>query len=66
MAFTASVKQENVFGSGNYLGVELNTSKYNRNIVLSTTDPYFTIALVSGDAVYSTLRFEGGGSSVVF
>ena len=37
-----SVKQENVFGSGNYLGVEVNTSKFNRQIVLSTVDPYFT------------------------
>ncbi len=36
------IKQENVFGSGNYLGVEVNTSKSNRQIVLSTIDPYFT------------------------
>ena len=58
VAFTASVKQENVFGSGNYLGVELNTSKYNRNIVLSTTDPYFTIDGVSRtfDVFYRTSR----------
>ncbi len=58
VAFTASVKQENVFGSGNYLGIELNTSKYNRNIVLSTTDPYFTIDGVSRtfDVFYRTSR----------
>ena len=37
LSLTASIKQENVFGSGNYLGVELNTSKYNRTIVLSTS-----------------------------
>ena len=36
------VRQENAFGSGNYLAVEVNTSKFNRNLVLSTTDPYFT------------------------
>ena len=36
------IKQENVFGTGNYLGVEVNTSKTNRQIVLSTVDPYFT------------------------
>ena len=36
------VKQENVFGSGNYLGVDVNTSKVNRQIVLTTVDPYFT------------------------
>ena len=36
------IKQENVFGSGNYLGVEVNTSRSNRQIVFSTIDPYFT------------------------
>lgn len=36
------IKQENVFGSGNYLGVDLNTSKTNRQLVFSTVDPYFT------------------------
>lgn len=36
------VKQENIFGTGNYLGLEVNTSKANRSLVLSTVDPYFT------------------------
>jgi outer membrane protein insertion porin family len=35
-------KQNNAFGSGNSLGLELNTSKYNRTVVISTTNPYFT------------------------
>ncbi|MDO8372573.1 MAG: outer membrane protein assembly factor BamA [Polaromonas sp.] len=35
-------KQENAFGTGNYLGLEVNTGKYNRQLVLSTVDPYFT------------------------
>ncbi|MFM2254268.1 MAG: outer membrane protein assembly factor BamA [Pseudomonadota bacterium] len=35
-------KQENAFGSGNSLGIEVNTSKSNRTLVLSTSDPYFT------------------------
>ncbi|MDZ7920464.1 outer membrane protein assembly factor BamA [Rhodoferax sp.] len=35
-------KQENAFGSGNSLGVEVNTSKTNRTVVFSTTNPYFT------------------------
>jgi len=42
VALTFGIKQENVFGSGNYLGLDINTSKYNRAIVLSTTNPYFT------------------------
>ena len=43
ISLSGSIKQENVFGSGNYLGLELNTSKYNRTVVLSTVDPYFTV-----------------------
>ena len=42
LSLSFGVKQENVFGSGNYLGVEVNTSKLNRQLVLSTVDPYFT------------------------
>jgi outer membrane protein insertion porin family len=42
LALSFGIKQENAFGSGNYLGVDINTSKYNRTYVFSTTDPYFT------------------------
>ncbi|MGV8804306.1 MAG: outer membrane protein assembly factor BamA [Polaromonas sp.] len=42
VSLSFGIKQENVFGSGNYLGVEVNTSKSNRQLVLSTIDPYFT------------------------
>ncbi|WP_298931554.1 outer membrane protein assembly factor BamA [uncultured Ramlibacter sp.] len=37
-----ALKQENAFGSGNYLGVELNTSKYNKTLAFNTVNPYFT------------------------
>ena len=47
IAFNAAIKQDNVLGSGNYLGLELNTTDYNRVIVLSTVDPYFTIDGIS-------------------
>ena len=42
IALTFGIQQENAFGSGNYLALQVNTSKYNRNYVVSTTDPYFT------------------------
>ena len=42
VSFTASVKQENVFGTGNFLGIEFNTSKSQQTISVSTVDPYFT------------------------
>jgi len=42
LGVTFGFKQDNAFGSGNSLGVEVNTSKYNRTLVFSTTNPYFT------------------------
>ncbi|HEY5798855.1 MAG TPA: outer membrane protein assembly factor BamA, partial [Burkholderiaceae bacterium] len=39
---SASVQQANFAGSGKTIGVEINTSKYNRTIALSQVDPYFT------------------------
>ncbi|MFL6694057.1 MAG: outer membrane protein assembly factor BamA [Ramlibacter sp.] len=42
LALGFSIKQENAFGSGQYLGVEVNTSKYNKTLVFSNTNPYFT------------------------
>jgi len=42
VALSFGVRQENAFGSGNYLATEINTSKFNRTVVVSTTDPYFT------------------------
>jgi outer membrane protein insertion porin family len=58
LSLTASIKQENVFGSGNYLGFELNTSKSSRTLVLSTLDPYFTIDGISRafDVYYRTTK----------
>ncbi|KPF44822.1 hypothetical protein IP87_11310 [beta proteobacterium AAP121] len=58
LTFTASVKQENAFGSGNYLGIELNTSRYQRTLVVSTVDPYWTVDGISRaiDVFYRTQR----------
>jgi outer membrane protein insertion porin family len=42
VALSFGIRQENAFGSGNYLATEVNTSRFNRTIVVSTTDPYFT------------------------
>lgn len=58
LGLTASIKQDNVFGSGNYLGIELNTSKSNRTLVLSSGNPYFTVDGISRtiDLYYRTSR----------
>lgn len=42
LGLSFAIKQENAFGTGNYLGVELNTSKYNRTLAFNTVNPYFT------------------------
>jgi outer membrane protein insertion porin family len=57
LSLTASIKQDNVFGSGNYLGIEVNTSRQ-PHLVFSTVDPYFTIDGVSRaiDLFYRTSR----------
>ncbi len=47
LALMAGIRQENVFGSGHYLGLDFNTSKSNRQLVLTTVDPYFTADGVS-------------------
>ncbi len=56
LSLIAGIRQENVFGSGNYLGIDINTSRFNRNLVLSTVDPYFTPDGISRsfDAYYRT------------
>jgi outer membrane protein insertion porin family len=42
LTLTLGVKQENAFGSGNYVAVDLNTSRYNRTLAFSSINPYFT------------------------
>lgn len=42
LSLTGSISQENAFGSGNTIGVEVNTSSRYRTIAVSTTNPYFT------------------------
>ncbi len=58
LTLSGSIKQDNILGSGHYLGVELNTSNYNRTLVFSTVDPYFTADGISRgiDLFYRTTR----------
>lgn len=58
LSFIGGVKQENVFGTGNYLGLDINTSKFNRQFSVTTTDPYFTQDGISRtvDVYYRTTR----------
>ena len=69
VSLSFGIKQENVFGSGNYLGLDVNTSKYNRTLVVSTTNPYFTDTGISRtyDVYYRTIRpyYDDGAYKIV-
>ena len=39
---TFGIQQDNVFGTGNYLGTQVSTSKYNQVFSANFTNPYFT------------------------
>jgi len=58
LSLTGSIRQDNIFGSGNYLGLELNTAKTYRTLVLSSVDPYFTVDGISRafDLYYRTSK----------
>jgi outer membrane protein insertion porin family len=42
LTLTGSINQANAFGSGNNIGINVNTSRVYRTIALSHTNPYFT------------------------
>jgi outer membrane protein insertion porin family len=44
---SGSISQNNIFGSGKHLTLGVNTSKLNRALSLSYTDPYFTLDGIS-------------------
>lgn len=58
LSFTGSIRQDNVFGSGNYLGIDIATARTGRQLQISTVDPYFTVDGVSRaiDLFYRTTR----------
>jgi outer membrane protein insertion porin family len=42
LILSAGISQDNIFGSGNTLSLQVNTSKTNRAAIISHTDPYWT------------------------
>ncbi len=49
---TFGIQQDNIFGTGNFLGTQISTSKYNQILTVNYTDPYFT-----DDGVSRTVDF---------
>jgi len=58
VSLTGSIKKENVFGTGNYLALDVSTAKTNKNLSISETNPYFTDDGISRtyDIYYRTSR----------
>jgi outer membrane protein insertion porin family len=50
---TFGISQDNIFGTGNFLGIQVSTSKYNQTFSINTTDPYFT-----EDGIARTFEFS--------
>ncbi len=64
IVLSGSVSQPNVLGSGNFLSVQVNTSKVNKTYSISYTNPYYTDDGVSlGGDIY-TRKTEAGSLSV--
>ncbi len=58
LTLSGSLQKENFLGTGHYLGLQVNSSRFNRNLVVTTVDPYFTKDGVSRalDVFYRTAR----------
>jgi len=50
---TFSISQDNILGTGNFLGMQVSTSKFNKFFSISTTDPYYTDDGISRTFEYS-------------
>jgi outer membrane protein insertion porin family len=44
---SGSISQSNIFGSGKFLSLQLNTGKLNRTLAINYTNPYFTVDGIS-------------------
>jgi outer membrane protein insertion porin family len=47
LVLSGSIQQQNLFGSGNFVGIGINSSKSNKVYSLSFTDPYYTVDGIS-------------------
>ncbi|MBD1389346.1 outer membrane protein assembly factor BamA [Neiella sp. HB171785] len=65
LSLQAGVQQSNFLGTGNKIGAQINTNKYNRRADFSYSDPYFTKDGVSfgGRIFYS--EFDAGNANLI-
>ncbi|WP_017445718.1 outer membrane protein assembly factor BamA [Gayadomonas joobiniege] len=65
LSLQLGVQQQNFLGTGNSVGINVNTYSYSRQVSLSFTDPYFTVDGVSlgGSLSYSELDYGNSFSN---
>ncbi|MBY7897821.1 outer membrane protein assembly factor BamA [Vibrio fluvialis] len=65
VSFTVGLTQDNFLGSGNRVGINASTNKYQQNITLEYRDPYWTVDGVSlgGKIFYN--NFEASEAGIV-
>lgn len=60
LQLTAGIQQNNFLGTGNRAGMNISTSRFNKNFSVSYTDPYFTINGVSLSGQLFMSEFDAG------
>lgn len=66
LSFQIGVQQQNFFGSGNSAGISLNTSRFEKSISATYTNPYYTLDGVSlgGQVFYSDQDYSSASSNL--
>jgi len=65
LSLQAGIEQNNFMGTGNKLGFNVNTNKYNRQTSINYTDPYFTVDGVSLGGSISYSEYDAGNANLV-
>lgn len=65
LSLNAGIQENNFLGTGNRLGININTVSYSQSLNISYTDPYFTPDAISlGGNIYYT-EFDAGNANLV-
>ncbi len=65
LSLNAGIQQDNFLGTGNRLGLSLNTNAYSNSASVSYTDPYFTVDAVSLGGQIFYQAFDAGNANLV-
>lgn len=65
VSLNAGIQQNNFLGTGNRLGLSVNTNSYSNSLSVSYTDPYFTVDAVSLGGQIFYQDFDAGSANLV-